>query len=525
MRFSLLFLFTFSYSLSFSQPNTEVFLFDLNAYSGTFQLSNFKNISDSDGYDNQPSFMDNQTILYAGTRNGQTDIVLYNIKSGSKTWICSTEGGEYSPLKIPNQNAVSAIRLDPDGKQRLYRYNLKNNANSVVFDTLVVGYHVWLDQNTVISSVLEDNYLSLYQSDLKSHQNKKITTHVGRSLNHMPNSKSISFISKNPNGTSEIKSFNPISEEIKTIAPTLSNIEDMCWLPDGSILMAKDDKLFKLNPKVKSDWIEAASLKPYGIKKISRMAVSHDGRKLAIVGELIAKVSANTTSNNNPYSMTESHVAAIVQRYIEPYNNGSIDFMNAFDDTIIVNSFPDKKQFESKQKGKEYYERLFKNNSNLTVNINNSIILGSTLINEELHTINKTNHRQVNIYQTGEGTIKSMTIIENSDAGSSPEFIVNEQLKAYNSRNIEAFVETYSENIKIYNFPKTLTIEGNDNLKTRYAPYFDETPNLNATILNRIIIGNKVIDKERVTANENVFYVIAIYEVENNKITKVTFIR
>lgn len=110
-----------------AQPNTDIFLFDLNTKNDSFHLSNFKNISDNDGYNNQPSFMDNNTILYAGTRNGQTDIVQYNIKSGSKTWLCATEGGEYSPLKIPNQHAISAIRLDLDGKQRLYRYDLKNN--------------------------------------------------------------------------------------------------------------------------------------------------------------------------------------------------------------------------------------------------------------------------------------------------------------------------------------------------------------------------------------------------------------
>ena len=60
-----------------AQPNTDVFLFDLNTKNGTFELSNMKNISDNEGYDNQPSFLDNNTILYAGSRNGQTDIVKY----------------------------------------------------------------------------------------------------------------------------------------------------------------------------------------------------------------------------------------------------------------------------------------------------------------------------------------------------------------------------------------------------------------------------------------------------------------
>ena len=286
MKSNFLFLFAFNTILNFAQPNTEVFLFDLNTKNGNFQLSNFKNISDNQGYDNQPSFMDDGTILYVGTRNGQTDIIQYDIKNDSKTWICNTEGGEYSPLKIPNQQAVSAIRLDPDGKQRLYKYDLKNNINTIIFDTLVVGYQVWFDKNTIISSVLEADFMSLYLSDLKTGQNKKITPHVGRSLHRIPNSNLISFISKNADGTSEIKSFNPKTGQITTIATTLPNVEDMCWLPDGSILMAKEDMIFKLNPKTKSGWKEIASLKPYGITKLSRLTVSPDGKKLAIVGEL-----------------------------------------------------------------------------------------------------------------------------------------------------------------------------------------------------------------------------------------------
>ena len=287
MKLNFLFFFAFTSILSFGQPNTEIFLFDLNTEKDAFQLSNFKNISNNDGYDNQPSFMDNETILYAGTRNGQTDLVQYNTKDDSKTWLCFTEGGEYSPLKIPNENAVSAIRLDPDGKQRLYRYDIKTSANTLIIDTLVVGYHVWLDQNILMSSVLEADYLSLYISNLKTHQNKKITTHIGRSLHNIPNSELISFISKNPKGFSEIKSFNHKNGDINTIAPTLPKSEDLYWMADGSILMAAHDKLFKLNPKNNSEWNEVASLESYGITNLSRLSLSPDGKKMAIVGEYI----------------------------------------------------------------------------------------------------------------------------------------------------------------------------------------------------------------------------------------------
>ena len=100
-----------------AQPNTDVYVFDLNFDNGNIKLSNPKNISNNDGYDNQPSFLNNSSILFASTRDGQTDIRLFNIEAGSTTtWITDTPtGSEYSPLKIPNKKAVSAIRLDLDG--------------------------------------------------------------------------------------------------------------------------------------------------------------------------------------------------------------------------------------------------------------------------------------------------------------------------------------------------------------------------------------------------------------------------
>lgn len=270
---------------SFSQPNTEVFLFDLNQENGAFQLSNFKNISNTEGYDNQPSFLDNNTILYAGTRNGQTDIVKYKISTGEMTLICETEGSEYSPLKIPDQEAVSAIRLDKDGIQVLRKYDLKNGTSKVLVDDLVIGYQVWNNDHILISSVLENNGLSLYVTDFKTKENHKIEANVGRSLHNIPNTNLVSYISKEKDSIWDIKSIDPISGTIKHIAKTLPKTEDMCWLSSNTILIGKGDKLYKFQLEKDQNWVEVASLSSFGISSITRLSVNSDGTKLAVVGE------------------------------------------------------------------------------------------------------------------------------------------------------------------------------------------------------------------------------------------------
>ena len=83
---------------------------------------------------------------------------------------------------------------------------------------------------------------------------------------------------------------------------------------------------------------------------------------------------------------------------------------------------------------------------------------------------------------------------------------------------------TYTKDIKLYNFPNDLRSEGQKAMKKSYEGFFENTPDLNCKILYRIVTGNKVIDHELVTANGSTFKAIAVYEVENALISKVTFI-
>ena len=120
-------------------------------------------------------------------------------------------------------------------------------------------------------------------------------------------------------------------------------------------------------------------------------------------------------------------------------------------------------------------------------------------------------------------TAQTQTNSQISATDETPVAVVNRQLDAYNARNIDMFVATYSENIEIYK-NGVMTMKGHEQLRERYDVMFKNTPNLNCRIENRILINNKVIDKENVTANDRIIEAVAIYEVVNGKIVKVTFV-
>src|SRR6202521_4307054 len=107
---------------------------------------------------------------------------------------------------------------------------------------------------------------------------------------------------------------------------------------------------------------------------------------------------------------------------------------------------------------------------------------------------------------------------------SSASDIVQRQLEAYNARDLERFVATYADTIRIFRMPSTEpAISGKAELAEAYRKRFS-APSLHAEILARVVLGNKVIDHERVRGIlKHPVEAVAIYEVASNLIQTVWF--
>ncbi len=106
----------------------------------------------------------------------------------------------------------------------------------------------------------------------------------------------------------------------------------------------------------------------------------------------------------------------------------------------------------------------------------------------------------------------------------SPEYLAQEQLIGYNSRDIDVFLEPFAKNVKVYNYPNKLSYTGIEKMREHYASFFKNTADLHCKILKRIVYKDKVIDHELVTANGRTFKAVAIYTIKNGKISSVTFL-
>lgn len=107
------------------------------------------------------------------------------------------------------------------------------------------------------------------------------------------------------------------------------------------------------------------------------------------------------------------------------------------------------------------------------------------------------------------------------------EEIVQAQLDAYNARDIDAFVQTYSQQVQILEHPTgNLIMQGRDELREVYTQLFAENPQMHAEVLNRTVFGKFVVDLEYLTGrvNREPFQALAMYEVEDEQITRVWFV-
>ena len=171
------------------QTGSEIILFDLKINDGQIFLSNPINITNHKGYDNQPSFHPSKPIIYYASfdDSSRSDIKFYNYQTGKTSNLTVTREREYSPTVTPDGKFISCIIQRDNGAQDLGKYPIEGGQPEVLINNLVVGYHVWIDQNRLLLFVLGDsNTNALHYYNLSAKSDSVIADNIGRSLHKIP---------------------------------------------------------------------------------------------------------------------------------------------------------------------------------------------------------------------------------------------------------------------------------------------------------------------------------------------------
>lgn len=263
-------------------PGTEIYLLDLSIKKSNVTVTNPQNITNRTGYDNQPFFHPDKSLLYFTSANadGKTDLIEYDYKTKISHNFTNTPEREYSPTVTPDKKFISCIIQRDNGAQDLGKYPINGGEPVILINTLTVGYHAWINSENLLLFVLGDT-LTIHQYNLNSRKDIIVARTIGRSLHKVPKTTAMSFVHKISDKEWLIKKINE-NGSIETIVSTLPGREDLTWTPDGKILMSDGKKLFYYQPGKTLKWQEIEMpLMPSGA--ITRLAVNSKGNRLAIV--------------------------------------------------------------------------------------------------------------------------------------------------------------------------------------------------------------------------------------------------
>ncbi len=287
------------------QPNTEVYLSslgrDVSPIAGNREVIN---ISNNPGYDNQPSFTpDGKAVLFTSNRDGkQTDIYRYDIASKQATQVTHTPESEYSPVVTPDGKTFSVIRVEADGTQRLWRFDLDgSNPRRVMTNVTGVGYQAWLDATHVAVFIVGANGQpnTLQIADTAADTSAMVDSNPGHGLALRPAGRggaapTLTYVCKTDPKHWVVKEVSLTDTAPKVLIDAVEGSEDLAWDPaygNQRLLMTAGTKMMvAFFTGATPTWREAGDFTTAGVAKLTRLAIARSGTpNLAFVAEPVAK--------------------------------------------------------------------------------------------------------------------------------------------------------------------------------------------------------------------------------------------
>ena len=267
-----------------AQTATDIYLLEIAERDGrVIVLGAPARVTDRPGYDNQPAFTpDNAAVLYTSIRDGQADTYRFDIRSGATTQITSTPESEYSPTPMPGGARFSVVRVEADSTQRLWSFAADGSDPGLLLeDVAPVGYHAWLDSARVGLFVLGEPP-TLRLADVRTGRARVVARAIGRSIQAIPGRPSLSFTQRIGDEW-WIRELNVDGRQIRPVAPMKGPDEYHAWTPSGSLLAAHGTGVYQWESSGVGGWRLVADLAESGLGAVTRLAVSPDGRRVAVV--------------------------------------------------------------------------------------------------------------------------------------------------------------------------------------------------------------------------------------------------
>lgn len=270
-----------------AQVETHLYLFQVEQVEDCYAVSKPRYISSFNpcGYTDQPSFTPLGDVLVSAKMAGddQHDIWLISTETGSYKRLTQTSANEFSPRVTPDGRCYSVVRqVKGDTTSQVWQFPVFGGKyKSITPKVGSVGNYAWINENEIGLFCKEGSQSRLATYNKNSQTLTRLITSLGTTM-ISDRMGSLYYIHKY-NGTAwYLKQYNHDSHNIDIINETPVKSEVMGMSPDGTFFMGKDSKIYSYQPG-SSTWKECADLSMFGIHQISRIAISPDGKHMALV--------------------------------------------------------------------------------------------------------------------------------------------------------------------------------------------------------------------------------------------------
>lgn len=284
-KYNLGFLILFAICLKSQVPNTDVWLFKFETTKQKETvLADPLNVSNREGYDNQPSFSpDGKNLYYVMMKDdGQTDIYCYDLKSKINKPITHSKESEYSPSILPGGKKMGTVMVEKDSVQRIHLLNPELGFDDAKIDIDSIGYYTFMNADTLIYYKLTQphslRYYSQSQKEDKWLCNNPIRTF--KSVNRhcliygMKDSVSVTFYK-----------YDFLLRKATRYAIYPSTSEDIFWDDKLGLLKSEGTQILRYDEE-KREWLLLYELSSFGIKKITRFCIHPAHKYLSVVNNL-----------------------------------------------------------------------------------------------------------------------------------------------------------------------------------------------------------------------------------------------
>ncbi len=269
-------------------PNTDIWLFKLQTKKQVISIKLSKNITNRNGYDNQPCFSANSKKIYFVSikEDKQADIYYYDLGSKKTIQLTKTPESEYSPTEMLDKKSITCVTVLKDSSQVIQQ--LTYNKNDLICKTTQiinadsVGYFTFLNADTIIYYKLTQPHSLRYYCSSTS-EDKWLGYQPIRGFKAI-NRHTLIYGLKDTAKVTFYK-YDFILHKSEKYCDYNSTNEDIIWHPQWGLLKSEGLKILRFDA-TKNEWQLLFDLSTYGLKKITRFNFDLKNNYLTVVDNL-----------------------------------------------------------------------------------------------------------------------------------------------------------------------------------------------------------------------------------------------